>query len=171
MDLNIDTTPSEAAVSERMVDACIVRSAKVQGIPPVVLKAIRQQEGGMVGMANRNSDGSYDLGVMQLNTINLESIQRNFRSVTLEKLIFEPCINIYIASWFLKSKINEVGGDLWRGVGNYHSKTPSHHNRYLKQVKSRVRKLINENWNPQLKSAASRRNNRNVIGIHRVESE
>ena len=48
--------------------ACMLAVAAYYGLPPRVLPAIQAVEGGQVGTASRNTDGSEDLGVMQVNT-------------------------------------------------------------------------------------------------------
>lgn len=144
MEIDYDSLPAARHPSERVVDTCISRAADHHKLNPLVLKAIRRQENGKVGMANRNSNGSYDLGIMQLNTINLEAITRQYPRVSPYDLVYKACVNVFIGAWFLKEKITQAGGDVWKGVGNYHSGTPHLHKKYLKSVQEHYRDVRRE---------------------------
>lgn len=45
------------------------------------------------------------------------------------------CFNIYIGSWILAHSIRKEKGDVWEGVGRYHSATPKYKYRYIEKVK------------------------------------
>ena len=64
-------------------------------------------------------------------------------------IINDVCYNIHIGTWILSSRINEVNGDVWRGIGNYHSKTPKYHNRYLGHAKKAYTQIISH-WSNAL---------------------
>ncbi|WP_253476797.1 lytic transglycosylase domain-containing protein [Natronocella acetinitrilica] len=128
-------------VPAHVQEQCVNYAAAQYQIHPLVLHAIAEVEGGQIGMASRNANGTYDLGVMQINTINLPLIERHFPRVGWRELVWSPCVNIAIGAWFLRRKIDEVGGDFWRGVGNYHSATPRHHNRYKRLVHDTYQRL------------------------------
>lgn len=125
--------------NEAVVHACISQSSKYWGVPEIALHAIRRVEGGRVGTVSRNSNGTFDLGVMQFNTSNLVELNRaTKRHVSASELVNNACVNIYVAGWWLAKKIEEANGDLWRGVGNYHSRTPSKHIAYLTKIRDAV---------------------------------
>lgn len=176
MDIDFDNLAPARHPSERVVDTCIFRAAEQYKLNPLVLKAIRRQEAGKVGMANRNTDDSYDLGIMQLNTINLPTIQNNFPKISPYDLIYKACINVYIGAWFLKGRIERAGGDVWKGVGNYHSGTPSLHDKYVEGVKRHYRKVRAEYINKKRaalsengKAHSYSRRQPKIIGIHRTD--
>ena len=49
--------------------ACMAAAAAFYHLPPRVLPSIQLVEGGRAGVVSRNSDGSEDLGLMQVNSI------------------------------------------------------------------------------------------------------
>lgn len=124
------------------VHQCVEYAAQGYGVHPFVIMAVLQVENGKIGTVSKNSNGSYDLGLMQLNTINLPAISSEFPGVTWREVTYSPCVNIGVGTWFLSERIREVNGDVWRGVGNYHSKTPKYHRRYLNKVQSKYRDIV-----------------------------
>ena len=56
--------------------ACMALVAQIYSLPPRVLPSIQHVEGGGLGVVHRNTDGSEDLGVMQINTIWLPALSR-----------------------------------------------------------------------------------------------
>ena len=54
----------------KVLAACLMLAAQTYSVPPAVLMGIYQVEGGKPGQAvGPNSNGSYDLGPMQINTV------------------------------------------------------------------------------------------------------
>lgn len=126
-----------------LVEACSAQAAAHFGIPPIVVRAIARVEGGRVGTVSKNTNGSVDLGVMQINSIHLPDLNNKFQ-VDWRDLAYKPCVNIGIGTWILAREIQRADGDLWVGVGNYHSRTPKFHNVYKKKVMKATRKLVEE---------------------------
>ena len=112
-----------------VIEQCVAQASRYYNVHPLIVYSIIDVEGGKVGTISENTDGSYDLGIMQINTIHLPDIQRQF-GLSWEHVAYHPCINIGIGTWILHQRIKEAG-DLWKGVGNYHSKTPSKHRIYM----------------------------------------
>jgi hypothetical protein len=120
---------------------CLVSAARIYGLPVAALWAIMETEGGTIGTASRNQNGTFDYGPMQINTIwekPLASIYGVPREVVRQKLRYDGCFNIGISAWILKTEINGAGGDLWRGVGHYHSKTARFRDRYLGKIRDSI---------------------------------
>lgn len=132
--------PSE--VPRGVVERCVVDASRYLHLDPFIVMAIIKVEGGKVGTLSKNSNGSYDMGVMQINTIHLGDIEQKHPGITWRDATYRPCINIALGTSLLKQRIDEVKGDVWRGVGNYHSKTPKYHNRYKEKVKKEYAKLL-----------------------------
>ncbi len=117
--------------------ACMSLVAAYYGLPPRVLPAIQRVEGGQVGLAVRNTDGSEDLGLMQVNTRWVAPIAEVTGLPAAEirqRLIHEGCFNIAAAGAILRAALHDAGGDLMRAVGNYHSHTPHRHDAYRMKV-------------------------------------
>ena len=117
--------------------ACMVATATFYDLPPRVLPAIQLVEGGRPGTVQRNSDGSEDLGVMQVNTRwigPLAAASGAHRETVRQRLVDDPCYNIAAAGAILRTALNEARGDLMLAVGYYHSHTPIRRQSYLERV-------------------------------------
>jgi len=124
---------------------CIDQAARQQNLPREILFAIGMVEGGRVGDLVYNTNGSYDLGVFQINSHwlgLLAGLYGTDRSTIENHLRWNGCFSAEIAAWVLKVKLGEVGGDFWRAVGNYNSTNQPHHDHYLNKVLSRVRAIL-----------------------------
>jgi Transglycosylase SLT domain len=107
--------------------ACMALAASVHGLPPRVLPAIQAVEGGRVGLARPNRNGTEDLGLMQINTLWIGPLARVTGlppHAVRDRLLHDPCFNIGAAGLVMRLYLNETKGDLMRAVGNYHSHTP-----------------------------------------------
>ena len=119
--------------------------ASVYHLPPRVLPAIQAVEGGAVGAVSRNTDGSDDLGVMQVNTLWLGPLARVSRLPEGEvrrRLVAEPCFNIAAAGLIVRLYLNEAHGDLMRAVGDYHSHTQALNADYRARVLAAAARLF-----------------------------
>ena len=125
--------------------ACMALVASLYELPPRVLPSIQAVEGGRPGLASRNTNGSEDLGVMQVNTLWLPALSRYTglsQAAVRERLVREPCFNIAAAGAILRTYLDQAGGDLMRAVGNYHSHTPIRHHGYRDKVMRSAARLF-----------------------------
>jgi len=110
---------------------CVVQTLKQYQLPPDLFIGYMGQEGGRIGMANRNRNGSYDFGVAQINSSWLKEIGRY--GVTASDLQWDSCKSIWVSGWLMRRCLNKFAGDFWKGVGCYHvgenPTTPEHHRR------------------------------------------
>lgn len=120
---------------------CLSSAATRYHLPPLVLKAVLLTEGGWRGLRKRNTNGSYDLGPAQINTIHLPELRRYGVSET--QLTYDVCVNLFVAAYRLRFEINRAG-DFWRGVGNYHSRTPHLSHAYQERVKRNLALLTGD---------------------------
>lgn len=123
---------------------CFMHETERQGIQPILLLAVLKTEGGKVGTLSKNSNGSIDLGIGQVNTIHLANIARITGLGTgdvASKLAYDACSNLAASAWLLRSAINDAGGDVWKGVGYYHSHTPNLGNPYAWRVYGNMKVL------------------------------
>lgn len=76
-------------------------------IDPKILYSIAKKESKFNPNAiNRNSNGSVDIGVMQINSVHLKELEKyGFR----KEHLFNPKINIYAGAWILKRCFNKHG--------------------------------------------------------------
>ena len=56
-------------ITAQALALCIFTAAQTYSVPPTVILGVLNVEGGKVGMASSNTNGTYDLGPMQINTI------------------------------------------------------------------------------------------------------
>lgn len=130
------------AITPTLLAACIIISAQTYDVPPGVLLGIMQVEGGRAGLESRNTNGSSDLGIMQINTIWLPELSRRWgvsQSTARKWIRDDGCANIAVASWILRQRI-DTAGSLWGGIAGYHSFTPALGSRYANKVASAMRR-------------------------------
>lgn len=116
--------------------ACLITAANTYQVPPAVMIGIMQVEGGRVGQQVRNTNGSYDLGPMQVNTLWVPQLAKiwNVRPQTAQTWIRDDgCVNVNVSAWILKQKILETGS-LYQGIAHYHSATTWRGHNYATKV-------------------------------------
>ena len=125
--------------------ACMSLVASIYNLPPRVLPSIQAIEGGIPGQAVRNTNGTEDLGIMQVNTLWLPSLSR-YTGLPQEevrlRLLSRPCFNIAAAGAILRHYLDRSGGDVMTAIGNYHSHTPPLHAAYRIKVTAAAARLF-----------------------------
>lgn len=107
--------------------SCISSAALYHGIPPVLLQAIiRLESRGNPKTVVRNKNGSIDVGLAGINSINFSQLRKH--GVTPESLLDE-CVAAYVGAWKLSEKTRKYG-NTWQAVGAYNSETPFFNQRY-----------------------------------------
>jgi hypothetical protein len=125
--------------------ACIAAAAAFYHLPPRVLPSIQAVEGGQVGMVHENSNGTADLGLMQVNTIwvaPLAAYARMAPEVVADRLVNDACFNIAAAAAIMRVHLNETRGDLMQAIGLYHSHTPALSSAYQQKVLDAATRLF-----------------------------
>jgi soluble lytic murein transglycosylase-like protein len=116
--------------------ACIFAAAQTYAVPPSVILGVLNVEGGKTGQAVANTNGTYDLGPMQINTIwipKLASYWGVSQRTALKMVRDDACVNVGVGAWILRSKMNETGS-LYKGIAHYHSATPAFGYAYSQKV-------------------------------------
>jgi hypothetical protein len=111
---------------------CSISAAQSFGLPPSVMLAVAQIEGGRPGLARRNTNGTYDLGPMQLNTAWLAELRPY--GVDPRWALGYGCYSYQLAAWRIRGHLLRDRGDYWTRVANYHSRTPAQNQPYRAQV-------------------------------------
>ena len=107
---------------------CVVKAAERHSVNPWVLKAILKVESNFKpGAVTRNTNGTVDLGMAQINSIHLKELSR---FGIAEGDLLNPCVSTYVAAWHL-AKQHRRHGNTWFAVGAYHSATPCFNTRYV----------------------------------------
>jgi hypothetical protein len=125
--------------------ACIALVSAFYHLPPRVLPSIQMVEGGRTGLVAVNTDGSSDLGVMQINTRWIAPLAQHTRlpeSVVRHRLINDPCFSVATAGAIMRIYLNEEGGSLMRAVGDYHSHTQWRNQAYQAKVLAAAQRLF-----------------------------
>jgi soluble lytic murein transglycosylase-like protein len=122
---------------------CINQAAVTYLVPAQVIISVLDVENGTVGMASPNSNGTYDYGPMQINSIWIPKIAPY--GYTKQQIQFDPCVNVMVGTWILSNKITETvaeaRGGFWRGVAGYHSRTPGLNEHYQAKVLTHYQNL------------------------------
>jgi urea transporter len=117
--------------------ACMVAAAAFHHLPVRALAAIQSVEGGTVGAIIANTDGSADLGLMQVNTQWVPAIAKATRAqpgLIQAKLVQDGCFSVKVAAAILDVYRVEAHGNMLEAVGFYHSHTPELKTAYQKKV-------------------------------------
>jgi hypothetical protein len=110
---------------------CINRAAIAYHVPAPLIISVLKTENGRVGMANKNINGSYDFGPMQINSLWLPKIAPY--GFTAHDLQYDACKNVEVGAWILSQNLNE-SGSWWQNVGDYHSHTLALNQAYSQKV-------------------------------------
>jgi soluble lytic murein transglycosylase-like protein len=125
-------------ITAQALAVCIFAAAQTYAVPPSVILGILNVEGGRIGQAVRNTNNTYDLGPMQINTIWMPELARYWgvsEARALREVRDNACINIGVGAWILRQKMNQTGS-LYQGIAWYHSATPHLGRTYQKKVLS-----------------------------------
>lgn len=132
--------------------SCFDTAGQASGIDPNIIIAIAIVESNLNPNAmHLNKNHSVDIGVMQINSVHQDDLSS--MGLSLSDL-FEPCKNILFGTWLLKKDILKAQGDIWRGVGFYHSSTPVLRDAYMDKIHQTYLQLASLNLD--LKNADAR---------------
>jgi hypothetical protein len=123
-------------ISPQVLASCVMLASKTFQVPPQALIGIMQVEGGHIGQTINNSDGSMRFGPMLISSHwipELEKIWHTDYNTTLVRVRDDGCVNVHVAAWILRQRINETG-NLYKGIAAYHSHNPTRGNNYLHKV-------------------------------------
>ncbi|MFC3110165.1 lytic transglycosylase domain-containing protein [Undibacterium arcticum] len=113
------------------VQDCFDAAASYHQVSPDILRSIAIQENWRCdGTVRRNSNGSIDVGCMQINSIHFSELSR-FGIAPSDLL--DQCKNIYIGAWHYKKMMRRYG-NTWMAVGAYHSETIAERDSYALKV-------------------------------------
>ncbi|MBJ8931620.1 lytic transglycosylase domain-containing protein [Citrobacter freundii] len=135
MDMPPKLYQSEIEQLDRL-QPCIIAASQRYQVNTEILNAVVLTEGTKVGQVLHNTNGSVDMSVMGINSIHLKSLSEY--NIDKSVLLDHPCVNVMIGAWLMKQKLIEVDtndpAQLWKAIGNYHSRTPVWNTRYQKLI-------------------------------------
>ena len=143
----IDLPPLPVPVLMPVTALCVQAHAKTYALHHDLLWAILIVEGGTVGEKTENSNGTFDSGPAQINSIHLDELKA--LGITEESLQNDGCENVRAQAHILKSKIAnttiQTEEDYLLAIAGFHSKTPKHAKRYVTKLKEAFTLLYKDN--------------------------
>ena len=126
------------------IQGCLEAASRAYHVPPAILVILLNVEGGSLGAVSQNTNGTVDIGPMQVNQIWVPQVAAHW-STTKDRayraLRDNFCANLEAGAWILRQGLDEAHGDFWEGVGYYHSHDPGHKQTYLRSVLQQVLRL------------------------------
>ncbi len=96
---------------------CFEEAAATYGFLPSTLWTIAKIESNLnPNDFNKNRNGTVDIGLMQVNSANLEDLKR--LGYDYGNDIWEPCTNVMVGAWILK-KCYDKFGESWKTIDCY----------------------------------------------------
>ena len=117
------------ATTVKAENFCFAEAGEIYNISPELLWGIAKHESGLNPRAiNWNTNGTYDYGVMQINSSWERMLGREKWA-----MMTDPCMNIKTGAWILRQCINDYGYG-WKAVGCYNSRSPGKGDKYARKV-------------------------------------
>jgi len=112
--------------------ACWEDAASRYQVSSALLYAIARTESGLNPQAiGRNTNGSRDIGLMQINSAWLPTLASHGIG---ERDLYEPCTNIHVGAWILAGNVSRLGYT-WEAVGAYNAASPALRRNYVEKVR------------------------------------
>lgn len=101
--------------------ACVPEASLRYSVPETLIRGIIQVESAgkahAMNMGHQTRTGSYDIGLMQINSSWLKTLKKYNID---EQALKDPCTNVMVGTWILANHMKENGYD-WNGVGSYNA--------------------------------------------------
>ena len=131
-----------SAAAEGEIGRCIRQAARGRAWLEKTLWGLRRQEAGWLGAEVANTNGTHDLGPLQINSWWVPRIARLVdrpEQQVRHWLRYDACFNAEAARWIFLSGL-QATGDYWRAVGVYHSPTGWRQRAYAAKVATHMRR-------------------------------
>jgi len=122
------------------VARCIQKASVEFGIPELPLWVILDVERGTLGQVSQNTNATYDIGPMQINSIWLPRLEQRF-GITENDVLNDLCTNIFVGAWIYTQEYIRLGSTA-RAIAHYHSPTPRHQHRYLGMIEQAIERRL-----------------------------
>lgn len=118
---------------------CFDEAGALYGINPLILRAIAKVESNYKTRAiNRNRNGTYDFGVMQINSSWASSL-----GMERWNTLGDSCSNIKTGAMILATCMKKYGYT-WEAIGCYNSQTPDKRDKYARVVFNQLQRIEQE---------------------------
>ena len=123
------------ALASLPAHACWEQAASWYRVNPYLLYAIAKTESGLNPNAiNRNKNGSYDIGLMQINSSWFPTLRKYGVE---EKDLYDACTSIQVGAWILAQNMQRMGVT-WEAVGAYNARDPAKRIKYALKVRKNL---------------------------------
>lgn len=123
---------------------CLIAAGNAYHEPAALLVILLNVEGGRLGAVSPNTNGTVDIGPMQVNDSWIPRIAAHWATTPHAAYLAlrdNFCANVEAGAWILRMGLDEARGDFWDGVGFYHSHDPDHKRSYLASVLAQALRL------------------------------
>lgn len=150
VDISLDDVERGTYIAPVVIEQCVEIAAEKHDYDATLMMAILDVERGRKGTVSYNkSNGSFDLGPGQVNTIQFEEnwFKKEYPNLTWQELASNVCLNLEVAGRVFKQRLKELkpGESVWNAVGHYHSKTKKYKLIYLQKVMKAYRVRAEKN--------------------------
>jgi len=138
---------ASARADEATIEGCLRAAAELHHVPAGVLVLLMSVEAGRLGEVSQNTNGTVDIGPMQVNDTWVPRIAGHWgasHDAAYRALRDNFCANVEGGAWILRQALDEAHGDLWRGVALYHSHDPVQKLEYMRLVYAQAMRLKRE---------------------------
>lgn len=112
------------APGSNAIDACLAAAERRFNLPQGVATAIARVESGLnpaaINRANRN--GTYDLGLMQINSIHQPRLLRDYGIARVH--LYNPCVSAFAGGQVLAKALARTGGAIVPALSMYNTGRP-----------------------------------------------
>lgn len=124
---------------------CFDKVGKFYNFDPDYLRAIAWKESRFNSNAiGKNNDGSMDIGIMQINTSNIQNLRNVFPAISVKNLLKYPCFNISVGGYILNENFKRYGRK-WLAVGVYNAGSKNNGKRIV--IRYNYAKDVNKYYN------------------------
>jgi len=128
-----------ASASSAVAD-CLDEAASYHNVYPALARAIAMHESRMNphAISAPNGNGTYDIGLMQINSSWLPMLARYGIS---HDALLDGCVNAYVGTWILQQNIRQYGYN-WEAVGAYNAASPAKRQKYASAIYDQLTRVM-----------------------------
>lgn len=117
-------------------ETCLGKVSEASNVHPAVLMSFLLTEGADVAHIRQNTDGSYDIGPMQINSINWKTYYDKYAIAPIS-IRFDWCVNLVVGAKIVREHFDRHGrgaindwDTFYQVAAEYHSRTESYNLAY-----------------------------------------